>query len=194
MKKIPVLFFTVLFIIMSFTGVYNPVHIPYKPTQIDSMISFAKTNNCNSHIGIFINFSLRSGSNRFFLVDLDNRKTILSGLCSHGQGKSGFTENVTFSNEINSRCSSEGFYKTGRKYKSGFGKAYKLYGLSATNSNAYDRTIVLHPCKCVPETVPDSVSICKSSGCPQVSPGFFEKLSPYIDKSKQPVLLWVYKD
>jgi hypothetical protein len=159
--------------------------------QVDSLRKFAKQNNYNTHLGIFINFKIHSGDYRFFLVDLDSNKALLRGLCCHGSGKSSFNESVSFSNDIGSNCSSLGIYKIGYKYNGRFGTAYKLSGLCSTNCNAFDRFVVLHGHDCVPR-YPVPHSICESLGCPTLAPEILSKLEPYLDKSETPILLWIY--
>jgi hypothetical protein len=165
----------------------------YKKSHIDSLRKFAKINNYNTHYGFFLNLKMHSGSNRLFLVSLDSQKTILSSLCCHGRGQFGFSENPPLSNVIGSNCSSDGIYKIGYKYDGAFGTAYKLYGLSKSNSNAFKRYVVFHAHDCVPEA-PVATSICQSEGCPTVSPNMLLKYSSYIDNSQKPILLWVYKE
>jgi hypothetical protein len=167
--------------------------IGYKKSQIDSLRKFARKNNYNTHYAFFLNLKMHSGSNRFFLVNLDSQKTVLSSLCCHGRGQFGFSENPSLSNVVGSNCSSDGIYKIGYKYDGAFGTAYKLYGLSKSNSNAFKRFVVFHAHDCVPEE-PVATSICQSEGCPTVSPNMLLKFSAYIDKSQKPILLWVYKE
>ncbi len=158
--------------------------------QLDSMINTAKNKNYNTHLGIFINLKVHSGKYRFFLVNLDSNKIILKGLCCHGSGKASYKEKASFSNQIGSNYSSQGFYKISSKYTGIFGDSYKLIGLSNTNSNAFDRFVVLHSHNCVPPT-PVPVSICQSLGCPTLAPEVFQKLEPFIDSSNKPILLWI---
>ena len=165
----------------------------YTKNHIDSLRKFAKHNNYNTHYGFILNLKLHSGSNRLFLVNLDSQKTVLSSLCCHGHGKNGYSENPILSNVIGSNCSSNGFYKIGYKYNGEFGTAYKLFGLSESNSNAFKRFVVFHAHDCVPDE-PVPVSICQSEGCPTVSPNMLAKFSNYIDKTQKPMLLWVYKE
>jgi len=165
---------------------------PYTDKQIDSVKTRAIKGNFNSEMAVFVNFGKFSGQDRFYLVDLESKKVILSGLCCHGGGYGFDQEEVVFSNEAGSHCSSEGFYKIGYPYTGIFGKAYKLYGLSSTNTNAFDRFVVLHSHDCVPEKEVTS-SICESQGCPTLSPEVFLKLSKYLDASKKPILMWIYK-
>ncbi len=162
-----------------------------KHSQIDSLIKRAEIEECNKHLGIFINLKAHSGGYRFYLIDLDSNKILLKGLCCHGSGKARFSEKTRFSNEVGSNYSSKGFYKITSKYVGNFGNSYKLIGLSNTNSNAFDRFVVLHAHSCVPAT-PVPVSICQSLGCPTLAPEVFHKLEPYLDSSTKPILLWIY--
>jgi hypothetical protein len=73
-----------------------------------------------------------------------------------------------------------------------FGLAFKLYGLDATNDNAYNRAVVLHAHSCVPNEETAPIPICQSWGCPTVAPAFLTALKSYLDNSEKPVLLYVY--
>jgi len=61
-----------------------------------------------------------------------------------------------------SKASSLGVYKTGEIYSGKHGKSLKLYGLSPTNSNVYERGIVIHPSPYVKEA---DVKPGRSWGC-----------------------------
>jgi hypothetical protein len=116
----------------------------------------------------------------------------LNGLVTHGSGKSGLPEGAReYSNVEGSLLSSLGKYKTGKSYQGQFGLAYKLYGLEATNGNAYKRFIVLHGHECVPDKETDDL-LCQSWGCPTVSPAFLTQLKAVIDASDKPLLLWIF--
>jgi hypothetical protein len=67
-----------------------------------------------------------------------------------------------------------------------------LHGLDNSNNNAFERTVVLHAHRCIPETEV-AEEICQSNGCPTVSPGFLEQLKKIINASKKPVMLWIYE-
>ena len=173
-----------------FTAKAEP-EISYTYQQLDSLRSVAMHGGYNADLAVLINLGKFSGNERFFLVDLKTHKTLLSGLCCHGGGYGNDNEEVVFSNVSGSHCSSDGIYKIGYPYTGTFGKSYKLYGLSTTNSNAFDRFIVLHSHDCVPETAVNN-SICESQGCPTLAPSVFSKLSTYLDASNKPVLMWIY--
>src|SRR4051812_46228443 len=123
----------------------------YTPTdklekQITEVKKFIKnTSKYNSEIGFFVDMSIASGRNRFFIYDLKNNKLLGKGLVGHGTGsETGISGKLKFSNIKDSHSTSLGKYSIGNSYIGTFGKAYRLYGLDKTNSNAFDRNIVLH--------------------------------------------------
>ncbi|RAJ01494.1 L,D-transpeptidase-like protein [Chitinophaga skermanii] len=153
---------------------------------------YATTKGFNTHYAFFIDFNVHSGRKRFVLYDLENMKPISKSLVAHGQGSNYMNEEVEFSNIVNSNCSSPGKYKIGLKYSGRFGTAYKLHGLDATNSRAFERFVVLHGHSCVPSDE-TWVGICRSDGCPTLNYDYFKKVQPIIDQSRKPVLLYIYK-
>jgi L,D-transpeptidase catalytic domain len=156
--------------------------------------SFAAQNDFNTQVCFLVNLSLPSGSNRFFVYDLQKDSIRKQGLVTHGSGRAS-TENgkPIFSNTPNSLCSSLGKYKVGNSYYGQFGLAFKLFGLEKTNSKAYERAIVLHSHECVPDTETAPYAICENWGCPTVSPSFLDNLKLIIKASNKPVLLWIYE-
>ena len=132
-----------------------------------------------------------SGLPRMVLVNPTNGQWIDSGLVAHGSGAQTFAFTAVYSNKPNSYCSSQGRYRIGQAYTGNFGKAYKLHGLDPTNNNAYQRLVVLHQYRCVPEQAVYPDFICNSLGCPMVSPGFLQRLFTTLDDHAKPMLLWV---
>jgi hypothetical protein len=152
--------------------------------------SYLKKNNFNTNYCFLINMQIASGNNRFFVYNLQKDSVEAAGLVCHGSGKT-TTDEIIFSNQPNSYCSSLGKYKIGAAYTGKFGLAYKLYGLDATNSNAFARAVVLHAHSCVPNTEVYPNTICQSWGRPTVAPAFLQILSGYINASKKPILLQI---
>ncbi|MFN8252548.1 MAG: murein L,D-transpeptidase catalytic domain family protein [Ferruginibacter sp.] len=154
--------------------------------------AYAKAKGCNTDYCFLVDMKLSSGKKRFFVYNLMKDSVEISGLVTHGSGKTNTSE-IQFSNTEGSLCSSLGKYKIGNSYTGKFGLAYKLYGLDATNSNAASRYVVLHSHACVPIGETDPFPICESWGCPTVAPAFLSELAKYIDKPGKPVLLSIYK-
>ena len=161
--------------------------------RIEGIRSFASENSYNDKIAFFINYSISSNKNRFFVIDLKTGKTLEKGLVSHGSGseKGKVNEKLKFSNVDSSYCTSLGKYLIKNSYNGDFGKAYRLIGLDKTNSNAYSRAIVLHKYSTVPDKETTS-PIVLSLGCPMVSPAFFSVLEKYIDNSQKDIVLYMY--
>lgn len=95
------------------------------------------------YLGI-ADYTQASTARRFYLLDLKTG-LVEKHYVAHG-ASSGFNWAQAFSNEIDSRKSSLGLYLTGDIYESRAFKspAMKVYGLEATNSNAFARDIVIH--------------------------------------------------
>ncbi|MFH6993043.1 murein L,D-transpeptidase catalytic domain-containing protein [Flavobacterium sp. FlaQc-48] len=151
-----------------------------------------KSSKYNSDVVFLLDMKIESGKNRFFIYDLKHNKLVGKGLAGHGSGsETGIPGKLKFSNAKDSNCSSLGKYAIGNSYFGRFGKAYKLYGLDATNSNAFDRNIVLHKYSDVPfgeQLNP----ICNSLGCPMVNEKFFGVIEKTIDNSKKKIILLIY--
>lgn len=146
----------------------------------------------NKEIAFFIDMKIPSGKNRFFVYDLKKEVILDQGLVAHGSGsETGIQGKLKFSNTNNSLATSLGKYYIGNSYIGKFGKAYKLYGLDKTNSNAFDRAVVLHKYFDVPyEEQADY--ICNSYGCPMVNEKYFKRIEKIIDSSKTNILLVIY--
>ncbi len=146
----------------------------------------------NPDVSFLLDMKRPSGRNRFFVVDLKREQIIDQGLVAHGSGsETGKKNSLKFSNTDNSHATSLGSYTIGSSYSGKFGKAYKLYGLDSSNSNAYARNIVLHKYDSMPydEQVDP---ICLSEGCPMVNAEFYKRLQTLIDSSKKQIILHIY--
>jgi hypothetical protein len=161
--------------------------------QIKEVKRFVKTDSkYNTEIGFFIDMRIASGKKRFFIYDLKNNKLLDKGLVGHGSGsETGISGKLKFSNKDNSLCTSLGKYSIGYSYEGTFGKAYKLYGLDKTNSNAFSRNVVLHKYSKVPFEEQET-NICNSYGCPMVNERFFGGIEKIIDNSKKKIILTIY--
>ena len=152
-------------------------------------------NGLNTDYAILIDMSIHSGKTRFFVYNFNSEVVVDSGLVSHGTCKHDYTTSTPeFSNVPESYCSSIGKYKIGKRGWSSFGihVNYKLHGLESTNSNAYDRIIVLHSWNMSDkETYPRMAP--ESWGCPVISENFMKRLDKRLQKAKKPTLLWVYE-
>ena len=151
-------------------------------------------NNFNTDVVFMVDMVIPSGKNRFFVYNLAKDSIEFTALVSHGSGsyKPNCDDQLVFSNASSSYATSLGRYKIGNSYTGTYGLSYKLYGLDSTNNMAFQRAIVLHADKHVPNKETYPYHIYESAGCPTVSPSFLSVLGKYMTKSKKPMLLWVY--
>lgn len=153
---------------------------------------YCKRNGLDTCHCIVVDFSIYSGKERLFIVDINNNRIDVSGLCAHGIGKSfDCAFKPKFSNEIGSNLSSLGHYKLGvsrntSKYNL---NAIELHGLDPTNSNAYARGILIH------DGLPDVKIIglpCLplSQGCFTVTSNAFNKITKRMSESGKPLMIY----
>jgi hypothetical protein len=138
----------------------------------------------NRRYCFLIDFKIPSGKNRFFVYDMEKDSVLVSGLVTHGSGSDVAGRAAIFSNEVGSNASSLGIYAVGDSYQGRFGLAFKLHGLNATNSRAFERFVVLHAHSCVPSKEVAPETICVSLGCPTVAPDFLDRLGNYLREGK----------
>ena len=153
---------------------------------------FLKDNNCSEDFCFLIDMKIPSGQKRFFIYDLKKDTIVGDGLVTHGSGSSTKTNELVFNNVPNGNATSLGKYKIGVEYTGKFGLAFKLHGLEASNSKAFERFVVLHSHSCVPTEEIYPMQICESLGCPTVSPLFLPVLKTFIDNANKPIVLWIF--
>jgi hypothetical protein len=89
-------------------------------------------------------FSKPTNTPRLFVINIKKRRVEVHTWVSHGS-RSGDVFAKSFSNRINSHKSSLGFYITSMNTYSGkSGTSLRIRGLEYTNSNAYERAVVVH--------------------------------------------------
>jgi hypothetical protein len=118
------------------------------------------------YIGI-VDFAAHSSKARFFILNVETGD-VRALHVAHGAGSDPDADGypTRFSNVPNSKASSLGFYMTGALYSGSHGKSMRLHGLSATNSNALSRAVVVHESAYVQEA---NVRQGRSFGCLAVS-------------------------
>lgn len=95
-------------------------------------------------VGI-VDFGRMSNQPRFYLLDTVSGR-VSQHHVAHGRGSdpehTGLLQR--FSNRIGSEATSEGAYLTDEFYSGRYGRSMRVQGLDWTNSNAYQRAIVVH--------------------------------------------------
>lgn len=112
-------------------------------------------------------FGLYSGRARMFIVSMKSGKVVKLHV-AHGSGSDPRNSGVAtrFSNAFNSKASSLGYYRTAETYSGKHGLSLRLDGVSAGNSNARGRAIVIHGANYVYDS---NTKAGRSSGCLAVS-------------------------
>lgn len=142
----------------------------------------------NSYLTV-IDMSRSANENRFFLIDMEQKKIIHKSIVAHGKN-SGGEYAKSFSNKIGSFKSSIGFYKTAETYKGKHGLSLRLDGLEYSNSNARQRAIVIHAADYVSQAfIKNNGRLGRSLGCPSLPAKGYEEV---ISKIKNGTLLFVY--
>jgi hypothetical protein len=157
-----------------------------------SLSDYARKQGLDDKVFFLVDMHIPSGKNRFFVYDLSKDSVLMAGLVTQGKGNGPWRLDPQFSNNKGSACTSLGKYKIGGAYEGVFGKAYKLYGLDSSNSNAFARYVVLHAHESVPDKEVHPYPICQSEGCPTVSKTFLGKLDRFLQKRNRPVLLYIF--
>ncbi len=163
-----------------------------RPDLRTELIEYCKNNGLSERYCIVVDYSIYSGKDRLFIVDLENNKIVYSSLCGHGIGKNyDCIVKPKFSNVTGSNYSSLGHFKLGtiRKTSKYNLNAIELRGLDSTNSNAYARGILIH------DGLPNVKIIglpCLpiSQGCFTVSSNTFKKIANIKTRSKKPMLIY----
>ncbi len=155
----------------------------------EQLREFAETSGSNAEFAIIVNLAVKSGKKRFFVVALASNTIIKSGVVAEGSGDVYSTYEKRYSNEMGSMSSALGIYKIGKQTKTGL--SYPLFGLQETNSNAVKNSIMLQASEEVPYEEKNQ-PLFKTNGSLSLSARFLKEISPMLNESTKPVLMWVY--
>lgn len=175
------------------------------PSDIAEIYSYCEENDYSTEYCFLTDFSKPSGIKRFYVYSFKDNKIIDKSLCAHGLGKCDnvfetickkfkTTFQTTFSNVKHSCYSCLGKFKVGMltpMSKPYFKEGYFLYGLDSTNSNAKDRSILIHRGNLGFETFP-LPCLPVSKGCFAVSNSMMEHIKDIKEQSDKPILLYAY--
>ncbi|WP_413577685.1 murein L,D-transpeptidase catalytic domain family protein [Bdellovibrio sp. HCB290] len=147
----------------------DPTNIVPTQSLIDALIYFEqnKASFNNKNYITIINYAQSSRTARFYIVDL-NSGGVWPLHVAHGKNSDPDHDGnaTSFSNASGSNKTSLGFFRTAETYNGSHGYSLRLDGLSATNSNARARAIVIHGANYVSEA---SVVQGRSWGCPALT-------------------------
>lgn len=144
----------------------------------------------NDLILTIIDYSKSSNDERFFVIDIGERKILYKSLVAHGRN-SGINYAKSFSNNKCSYMSSIGFFLTDETYYGKHGFSLRLDGLEKNiNDNARERAIVIHSAGYVNEEfIKEYGRLGRSHGCPALPCHNYEKI---INTIKDKSCLFIY--
>ncbi len=139
-----------------------------------------------------IDFNLSSNQERFWVIDMANKKLIFHTLVAHGRNSGNEFAN-SFSNTEGSYQSSLGFYLTGNIYNGKHGNSLKLLGMERNiNDAAFNRGIVIHGANYVSKDfINQNGRLGRSLGCPAVPENICSSL---VSTIKEGSCLFIYKN
>lgn len=175
----------------SIENLYNELNLKNKiefTTFSNAVSGMKKIKGVKEDIITIVDFTKPSVKERFFVIDLKNKKTLFSTYVMHGKN-SGESIPKEFSNIINSFKSSPGFYKTENTYSGEFGYSLRLDGLEkGINDKAKERAIVVHGSQYA-KPKPGAKRLDRSLGCPAIPKEISDKV---INKIKDGRLLYIH--
>ena len=145
----------------------------------------------NTKVALFVDMSRHSGRRRFVAWDMVQNVPIFTSPVSHGSGameshvRSAYAR---FSNEDGSHLSSLGRALVAERYIGRYGVAYRLDGLSATNSNLRSRCVVLHGWEYTTSLPIWPLSTVGSFGCPVLSRKMMRKVDELLQQHDRVVI------
>jgi hypothetical protein len=144
----------------------------------------------NNFVLTIIDYSKPSNTERFFVIDINNKKLLYKSLVAHGKN-SGVQYARNFSNKQYSFKSSIGFFLTGETYYGKHGFSLRLNGLEKDiNDNAKERSIVIHSASYVNEEyIKKYGRLGRSRGCPALPAANFRKI---VEAIKNKTCLFIY--
>lgn len=139
-----------------------------------------------------VDFAKPSNEERFFVIDLENKKINYSTYVAHGKN-TGTISAIKFSNVTNSFQSSLGFFLTANPYEGNNGYSLRLKGLEpGINSNAFRRNIVIHGADyATKEFIEKYGFLGRSLGCPAIPTEISKEVIDYI---KEGTVLYIHGD
>lgn len=137
----------------------------------------------NDKILSIIDYSKPGNTERFYVIDMANRKVLYKTLVAHGKN-SGENSAVSFSNDSGSLKSCLGFFLTNETYNGKNGYSLMLDGLEpGINDNSRMRSIVIHGAGYVSQDFINKYGrIGRSWGCPALPENISKEIIDTISK------------
>jgi hypothetical protein len=199
MRTLLLILSTLLITTLSFSnlvdkGLYEKLNTPGLDKKVlnRALDGLEKIQAKNKDIITVIDYTKPSTEKRMFVIDLKNEKVIFDTYVAHGKN-TGEKYAKSFSNVLNSKKSSVGFFKTSNSYMGINGYSMRLDGLEkGINDKARIRNIVIHGADYAnPEYIQKNGRLGRSWGCPAVPRQINRKL---IDTLKDGSVVYINGD
>lgn len=159
-----------------------------KEYKVKLSVDYKSMKISNKKYAVIIDYSQPSSTKRLYFLNLGTG-AVEKYYVAHGVN-TGFDIAKSFSNEMNSKKTSLGFYITGSTYIGSHGESLFLHGVERSNNRAFERAIVLHGAEYVSMDFLNKYRrMGRSWGCPAVSKAISKKLLPFI---KDGAVLYAY--
>ena len=162
--------------------------------------AYAVRNGYDTSHCFLVDYSLPSGTPRFFIWNFATDEIDFADFCMHGAGTGNTESTPHFSNDVGSNCSSLGRFAVRKKqYGRALGekRSRAIVGLDPSNSNALRRGLLIHDSyfldgqSLIPRKhLPLNGASC--SGCVTITSKGFRKAKSLIDGSPKGILMWNY--
>lgn len=180
-------------IVVDVKSVYDSLNIKNK---IDysifqkAYLGYVQISNKNPGVLIIIDYTKPSNEERFYVLDLNNKKLVYSTRVAHSKN-SGLEIPLEFSDDPNSYQSSLGFFVTLGEYNGAYGYSLRLKGLEENiNANAEDRAIVIHGGDIVEDEYIKKFGFAgRSLGCPVLPHSLTREIIDFIKHGR---VLFIY--
>ena len=180
-------------IIVDVKSVYDSLNIKNK---IDysifqkAYLGYVQISHKNPGVLIIIDYTKPSNEERFYVLDLNNKKLVYSTRVAHSKN-SGLEIPLEFSDDPNSYQSSLGFFVTLGEYNGAYGYSLRLKGLEENiNANAEDRAIVIHGGDIVEDEYIKKFGFAgRSLGCPVLPHSITKEIIDFIKHGR---VLFIY--
>ena len=163
--------------------------------RVDVARAFAKRRKMSEETAFFVDYSIESGTPRFYVVNLRTGEVEKKIHVMHGAGGQSTAEKPEFSNKLGSKCSSLGRFLVSRDSGLTIKKSRRLVGLDMDNQTAQWRGLMIHAAGWVDKYkgrryIP--LNEHASSGCVTIAKREIDSILSIVDRSESPILLWTY--
>ncbi len=158
----------------------------------EAVAGFEQIEDKKKDVLTIIDFSLPLNEERMYVIDMEQKELLYKTHVLHGRN-SGVNYATSFSNQVNSYKSSQGFFLTNETYHGKYGYSLRIDGLErGINDKVRERAVVFHSSKYAdPARIKTAGRLGRSLGCPALPPQISK---PVIDAIRDGSVVYIYAD